>query len=72
MDVARAVQEYIKERGIKQSFIADKCGWSKQKTSAIIRGERRMIAEEMANICEAVGVPYDFFYQEASNDNKPA
>lgn len=64
MSIAESVRSYIKERGIKQNFIAEKCGWSKQKTSSIVRGKKKMTAEELANICDAVGVPYDYFYGE--------
>lgn len=63
MNVSQKVQEYIKSHGIKQSFLAEQCGWSKQKTSTIIRGKKKMTAEELANICEAIGVTYDFFYK---------
>ena len=69
MDVAMSVQKYLKVHGIKQATIAEKCGWSKQRTSNIIRGEKKMDAEEMAAICDAVGVPYDFFYNNASKDS---
>ncbi len=69
--VASAIDKYLAANGIKQSYIAESCGWSKQKTSAIIRGKSRMLAEEYACICDALGVPYDTFYriaaQEASN-----
>lgn len=62
VDTAKAVREYITSHGIKQAFIAERCGWTKQKTSAIVRGEKRMAADELAAICEALGVPYDFFF----------
>ena len=28
---------------------------------------QKMTAEEMAAICEALGVPYDYFYRRAGN-----
>ena len=69
MNIAQAVYAYISSRGIQQKFIAEKCGWSKQKTSAIIRGKKKMTAEELANICDALGVPYDYFYQIVSQSD---
>lgn len=69
MNIAGAIQEYLIANKIKQSTISEKCGWSKQKTSVIVRGQQKMTAEEMAAICEALGVPYDYFYRRA--DNQP-
>jgi len=68
MNVSQAVKQYIESNGIKQTFLAEKCGWTKQKMSSIITGRKRMGADEMASICDAVGVPYDFFYNRASAD----
>ena len=67
MNVALAIQDYLKANKIKQSTIAEKCGWSKQKTSVIVRGQQKMAAEDLAAICEALGVPYDFFYKVADD-----
>ena len=67
MNVAGAIQEYLRANKIRQTTISEKCGWSKQKTSVIIRGQQKMTAEELAAICEALGVPYDFFYRKAAD-----
>lgn len=67
MSVAYAVRAYLRENGIKQTFLSEKCGWSKQKTSAMISGRRKMSADELASICDVIGVPYDFFYQMAAS-----
>lgn len=64
--MAQAVKRYMVSHGIKQIFLAEKCGWSRQKTSSIIRGEKKMAADELAAICEALEVPYEFFYECAS------
>lgn len=69
MNIALAIQEYIRVNKIKQAYIAQKCGWSKQKTSVIIRGQQKMAAEDMAAICEALEVPYDYFYNLASDQD---
>lgn len=62
MSIAKAVREYLTTHGIRQSHIAEVCGWSKQKTSAIINGRKRMTAEELAAISDALQLPYDYFY----------
>ena len=69
MNIALAIQEYIRKNKIKQTEIAEKCGWSKQKTSVIIRGQQKMAAEDMAAICDALEVPYDYFYNLASDQD---
>ncbi len=67
MSVAQAVRDYLIAHGIKQAYLAQKCGWTRQKTSAIVLGKQKMTADEMAVICKAVDVPYAFFYELAEN-----
>ena len=61
MSVSQDVQKYLKNHGIKQSFIAEKCGWSKQKTSNIVSGRSKMAADDFLAICSVIGVPYSYF-----------
>ena len=65
VDIEAAVSCYIKSHGIKQAFLAERCGWSKQKVSRIVRGEQRLYARELARICDALDLPYEFFFQQA-------
>lgn len=66
MNISHAIQEYLRANKIRQTTISERCGWSKQKTSVIIRGQQKMTAEDLAAICDALGVPYDYFYRMAS------
>lgn len=61
MAIAPAIRDYLQDHGIKQAFIAEKCGWSKQKTSCIISGKSKMAADDFLAICDVIGVPYDYF-----------
>lgn len=61
MAIVLAVRNYLQEHGIKQSFVSEKCGWSRQKTSCIINGKSKMTAEEYQVLCKALGVPYELF-----------
>ena len=61
MGVAQSVQLYLKDHGIKQAFIAEKCGWSKQKTSCILSGKSKMAADDFLANFDVIGVPYDYF-----------
>lgn len=65
MSISVYVRKYLDGRGIKQSFLADQCGWSKQKTNRIINGKQKMTVEDMSAVCEALGLPYDYFYNAA-------
>lgn len=69
MNIERAIQEYLRSHGIKQVFIAEQCGWTKQKVNSIVTGKRKVTAEDCGAICDAVGVPYDYFYNAVSNQN---
>lgn len=62
MGIEIVIRQYLEDHGIKQTFVSDQCGWTKQKTNAIVTGKRRITADEYGAICEAVGVPYDYFY----------
>lgn len=58
------ISDYIEQNGIKQTFIADKCGWTKQKLYNILHGRNRISVEDYEAICEALSVPFDFFCAE--------
>lgn len=70
MTIAQAVREYLDSAGIKQSFLAEKCGWTKQRMSSIVRGTAKMSAEDYACICDALGVPYGMFYDLARQNSQ--
>lgn len=62
LNIGLAIRNYVVDKGIKQTFIAEKCGWSKQKVNRILRGGQKIGADEYGAICEAIGAPYDYFY----------
>lgn len=65
LNVEKAIREYLIAHGITQAFIARECGWTKQRVNAILTGRQRISANDMGDICEVVGVPYDYFYNAA-------
>ena len=69
MLVSLAIKDYLTAHGKKQSFVAEKCGWSKQKTNCIVNGKQKITADEMRTVCDAVGVPYDYFFTAAAQDS---
>jgi transcriptional regulator with XRE-family HTH domain len=64
MAIAPAIRDYLQDHGIKQTFIAEKCGWSKQKTSCIINGKSKITAEDYQALCKCIGVPYELFLED--------
>jgi len=69
MNIERAIREYLIAHGIKQTFVAERCGWTKQKTNAIVTGRKKITAEECGAVCDAVGVPYDYFFNAAADQD---
>ena len=69
MGIELAIRDYLIGHGIKQTFVSEKCGWTKQKTNKITRGKQKITAEEYGTICDAIGVPYDYFYNVVSQQS---
>ena len=65
MEVQSRVVQYIKETGIRQSFIAKKAGLSDNAMSLIFHGRRKMSADEFVKVCQVIGkTPNDFMEVE--------
>lgn len=65
MNVQERVSDYILNNGIKQSFIVEKTGLSKDIISAILNKRRKMSADEFEIICRALNkTPNDFMLIE--------
>ena len=61
MNVQGRVSDYVLNNGIKQSFIVEKTGLSKDIISAILNKRRKMTADEFEVICKALNkTPNDF------------
>ena len=56
------IAEYIKQQGIKQSFVCEKTGLTTQCISSILNGKRKLDIEEYEKICKALNVSYSFFF----------
>ena len=65
MNVQSRIAQYISANGIKQSFIVEKTGLSKDIVSAIINKKRKMSADEYELFCKALNkTPNDFMLIE--------
>lgn len=63
MTIQNAILQYIETNGIKQIFLAEKCKWSKQRVHCMLHGKQNMTVGEYSVICDALGVPYDYFFK---------
>ena len=56
----------MEERGIKQSFLAQKTGISQDAISRILRGVRGISAEEFIKICIALDIDPNVFRKKSA------
>lgn len=55
-DIRNNVRMVIKERGFSQAAIAKKAGLSPSKLSQVVNLERKLEANEMFALCNAMGI----------------
>ncbi len=53
-DTANALRTYLKEKGIRQSYLVRECGVTSDRISRMLNGRRRIRAEELINFCRAL------------------
>lgn len=60
------LSKQIKERGIKQSFLAGKIGVTEQKLSFCLTGRTRLTVPAFLQLCEALAIdPLDYLEEKA-------
>ena len=59
------IKAYMDTKGIKQTFLAEKTGMGLAVVNAILNGNRKIEANEYFEICKALEIPLDFFFQDA-------
>lgn len=59
--VREKIAKYLKEKGIKQDYVAKQAGLSSNAFSALVNGKRNLDVEEYIKICTALEVSCDFF-----------
>lgn len=61
MKVYERIKTHIKDEGLKQKSVAKKAGYSEKQFSAMMRGARKINADDYEKICVALGKePNDF------------
>lgn len=56
MSASQKIKEIIESKGITYTFISSKTGISVDAISRTMAGKRKLPADEMIAICEAVGI----------------
>ncbi len=55
------IKEFIEKRGLKQIYVAQKCGFDIKVFNSMLNGHRRIQIEELQRIAEALEVsPSEF------------
>ncbi len=62
--LGQRIKKYLTENGIKQTFLADKTGFTNSIISDMLNGTRKIETTEYFKICKALDVPFDFFYED--------
>ena len=61
MEINERIALHIRNTGIKQKIIAEKAGYSEKQLSAMLRGNRKLWADDYERLCIALGKePNDF------------
>ena len=63
MNVNERIKQYLEDHGIKQKFLVDKTGIPKEIISNIINKNRKLTAEELGKIANALGVSANIFLE---------
>lgn len=63
--IAGEIRRVLREMGMTQRDLGELLGWNDQKVSRILRNQQGLSAENMADICEAMDKPYDYFVKLA-------
>ena len=64
MSVGKKIKGFIDERGIKQSFLAERIGVSQSIMSKMLNEDYTITAIHYYGICKALGVPMEQFFEE--------
>ncbi len=55
------IKRCLKSKGIKQSFVSEQTGIPAPILNMMLNDNRKIEANEYMKICDAIGVPLDYF-----------
>jgi Plasmid maintenance system antidote protein len=62
--IKKLILDYLKENGIKQTWLSEKTGITRHALCTALNGSRNMDVEEYAKICDALGLDYEYFFNK--------
>lgn len=62
MKVNGNIRKYLEEHGITQTFLAQKAGIDRSALTRIVNNKRRITAEELSKVANALGVDVNIFF----------
>lgn len=62
--IGAKIKKYLQDRGIKQTFLAEKTGMTNSIISDICNNDRKIDCCEYYKICNVLNVPYDYFFKD--------
>lgn len=65
--IRKKIKNYLEERGISQTFLAEKTKMPLNILNPTLNGKRKLLTEEYFTICEALGVPLDTFKENQAS-----
>jgi len=66
LKIGNQIQKVIKEKGLKQGYVAKELGMTDKTMSEIIHGKRKLSAEELIGISMVLGISTDIFLPNQS------
>lgn len=57
------IRKYMEKNGIKQVFLSQRTGLTRNCISMLLTGRRKLSIEEYIKICTALDLPYDYFFE---------
>ena len=63
--VGARIKKYLDDNGIKQKYLVDKTGLTSSIVSDICIHDRKIEVTEYHKICQALGLPLDYFLKES-------
>ena len=67
MDIREKIRVCIREKGLTLGSVAERAGFSRAVFSNIVRGKRKIYADEVCQIAEALGVSIEYLFEQTNN-----
>lgn len=66
-EIIERIRTYIKDKGLKQRWVAEGAGMTDLEISQYLTGRKRMTADAYIRICDALEVPLETFRPEGAS-----